>query len=125
MGHSTGHAGGAGLAELEKEMRDLVALLGGARTSIETLERAWNACAVHAPRIAAAATTAIGTAGSERAALRRQLERILELNAVARDALRAEQEALMSGIVQARAARATLSSHAGAEDVGSSCDVAG
>lgn len=113
------------LAELETRMRELVGLLDGAQASVADLERAWSACAAHGPTVEEAAREAASAAGEERATLRAQLARLVELNAVAKQAVLREQTAIARSLEQARATRSNLENLREAAQVGDSCDVSG
>lgn len=113
------------LAMLEARMRELVGLLDGAQANVAVLERAWSACAAHGPAIEQAARQAASAAGEERAALRAQLERLVELNAAAKQAVLREQAALARSLAHARATRSSLDHLQEAPLVGDSCNVSG
>ncbi|MBI5365131.1 MAG: hypothetical protein HZA53_18280 [Planctomycetes bacterium] len=112
-----------GLKELESRMRELVLLLDGAQANVTTLERAWNACAEHAPELAEAARGAASAAGEERANLRLQLERLVQLNEAARQTVAREQSAIVTSLERVRGARAKLEHLEEAPVTGDSCDV--
>lgn len=112
-----------GLKELEARMRELVLLLDGAQANVTTLERAWSACAEHAPALVEAARGATIAAGEERATLRTQLERLVQLNEAARQAVAREQSAIVTSLERVRGTRAKLEHLEEAPVTGDSCDV--
>ncbi len=113
------------LAALELRMRDLIHLLDGAQTGIEALERAWSTCAEHGPALERAARTATNAAGEERVALRTQLERLVHLNAAARQAIEREEARIATDLARVNGARTTLAALGAVALTGESCDVSG
>lgn len=113
------------LVELEARMRELVGLLDGAQANVDVLERAWIACAAHGPELERAARDAANAAGEERIELRAQFERLVELNAAAKQAVEREQAQLARSLAHARATRSNLEHLEDAPLVGDSCDVSG
>ena len=110
----------AELALLEARLRELVAMLDGAEVGAGTLERAWRACEQHAPALASAGRD---LAQEERAALRVQLERLAELNAIAREGAERALEATGAELLFVRRARLELERVESPTEVGESCDV--
>ncbi|MBK7878548.1 MAG: hypothetical protein IPJ77_23065 [Planctomycetes bacterium] len=113
------------LAALEGRMRDLIRLLDGAQAGVDALERAWTACAEQGPAIERAARSAAAAAGEERAALKEQLQRLVELNAVARLSIEREEQRLAASFVRLRGTQATFEALGAAAVTGESCDVSG
>ena len=113
------------LAEPERRMRELIALLDGANSGVAALERAWSACVEHGPALDRAARSAAAAAGEERKSLRKQLERLVELNAIARQAIQDEEHRVEAELLRLRGAKSALHVFASPVETGESCDVSG
>jgi len=114
----------AEVERLERALRELLTRLedpGG-----EGLEAAWQRCHEAEAELVAYLEGAGALSEAERASLREDLERLVRLNAIARQAVLRGQDGLAAELMDARRKHAQVRGYASAEPTsGGSCDLAG
>jgi len=114
---------------LEHAMGELLSVMRESAAKPEQLRAAWNRCAEAGVAVSALVERGGERTEGERLELRRALEQLLRLNAVAKQAVVEEQRSLTANLDRARSASKRLRGYSpGASkstQPGSSCDVAG
>lgn len=114
---------------LERAMGELLSVMRERTAGPEQLNAAWKRCAEAGASVSELIERGGGETEEERIALRRALEQLLRLNAVARQAVLEEQRGLTASLDRARnVSKRLLGYSPGASSStqpGSSCDLAG
>jgi len=115
----------AELEQLESSMRELLSCLGDARWDEGHLRAAWSRCERHGASIARYAAEARHRGEAQRRALVSAFERLVQLNAIVREALGAERRRMAAALGRARRSGRELRYYAANGPGGRSCDVSG
>ena len=113
------------LEAIELAMRELLTMLRGEDTAAEELQAAWARCSTVGGGIEAVLERLKAT-GPADGSTREALDRLVQLNAIIRQAVVAQQDALASSLAQTRETGTQVRGYAPAAPVaGGKCDLAG